>query len=151
MFQHFFPSFYDNFNDLCFPFNCSSPFLPLFAPYLHSSLEFIFKSNSFFALQVCTAATKMLKHRNSLNADQMPALIWAVLTRRKQMASGWAGTNPNQAQTAQGICFSCAHCVRITLTSTLRWWRCTFCHCFSLLPESKGTGEDLEAHCHIPS
>lgn len=121
MFCSFF--FYDNFNDLCFPFNCSSPFLPLSAPYLQASLAFIFNSYSFL-LGCHSSYTETFTSTRRAWPDPSADLGCA---HKKETRGFWLSCrDPNQASTVLSICSSCAFPVWEPLWSQLWCNWCTF-------------------------
>lgn len=146
--------FSDNFNDLCFPFNCSSPFLPLSAPYLHGSLRFIFKSYSFL---LCGLPQQL--HRKIYKHLASPLCWFGVQPQEgnKRLLAELVGTQIKPRQftaSAPAVLSLCENHAALNPDTTgahfVHW--VPILPSFSLLPQNKGTGGDLEACCcHILS
>lgn len=154
MFCTFF--FYDNFNDLCFPFDCSSPFLPLSAPYLHTSLGFIFKTYSSLLCGLPQQLHRNIyKHMNSLARP----LCWFGVCPQKgneRFLAELVGTQIKTRQftaSAPAVLSLCENHAGLNPDTTgahfVHW--VPILSSFSLIPKSKGTGGDLEVHYHILS
>lgn len=134
--------FYDNFNDLCFPFNCSSPFLPLSAPYLHASLRFFLKAIPFCCVGCHSSYTETFQSISTAWPDTCAGSGYAHKKETKGFWLSWYGpkSSTDRSQHLLQLCFPC---VRTTLVSTLKplvhifSTECTFCHLFHCSQKAK--------------
>lgn len=113
----------------------------------HTSLGFIFKSYSFLLCGLPQQLHRNIyKHMNSLARPQR----WFGVQPQEGKPKGWAGRDPNQAQTVPSICSSCAFPVWEPCWSQ-PWhnWcilstECPFCHLFHCSQRNwKGPGSVL--------